>query len=150
MGRHFRIGWTETCDFAPSGFRVTATRHGFPVGKRRKGAFQRDDLIAVPGQFEFADDMRAKEADDIRVNRKGKAWKYLIAGSGSSEDMSIFQYQNRLAGFCQVGCADESIMTASDNNGIIAFSRDFRMKRRCDLIHTISAFCVRDYKTAFL
>src|SRR5210317_594425 len=114
----------ESRNFAPGGLRISATRKRFTIGKWCKRAFQRYHLISVPGEFKLANDVRAEQTDHIGVNRKCEARKYLVTASSASQNMALFQNENFFSGFCQIGRADQPVVSSADNNGIKSLRRD--------------------------
>ena len=64
--------------------------------------------------------MRTEQAHHIGTHCKGKAGENLFADGGAANDRSLLEYKDALAGFGEISRTRESIMSAADNNSVVA------------------------------
>ena len=93
------------------------------VWQRRERALERYHLEPVAGEIEVADDLRAKEADDVRTNGEVEPWVELLGDGSAAEDMPALEHEHLAAGPRQIRGAHESVVPTSDDDRVIALRR---------------------------
>ena len=89
------------------------------VVHRRDRARQRQDLQAVPRQFEVADDLRAQQADDVRELAEAIAREDFGGHRGAADDFAPFEHDDLLAGAREVGGRDQAVVAGADDDGVV-------------------------------
>src|SRR4029077_15767639 len=61
------------------------------------------DVGAVAGQLQLADDLRSEKRDDVRVDAEAKPGKQLLGDRGAAEDVALLEDERLHPGPSQVG-----------------------------------------------
>src|SRR5208337_4835619 len=92
---------------------VVAIRHG------REGAVQRENLEAVPGKIEIADDFRPQQRYHITADRELEAGNDLFCYRSAAQHMTALQHQHPLACARKIGGVNQSVVPTADYDGVI-------------------------------
>ena len=89
------------------------------VVHRRDRARQRQDLQAVPRQFEVADDLRPQQADDVGELAEAVAGEDLLGDRGAADDLAPLEHDDLLARARQVGAGDQAVVAGADDDRVV-------------------------------
>ena len=89
------------------------------VGHGREGAVERQDFKAVPGQIEFANDLRPQQRHHVGAHGKLEAGENLLGDGRAAQHVPPLQNQDFLPRSCQIGCVDQAIVAAANHDGVI-------------------------------
>ena len=93
------------------------------VVQRRDGARQRQDLEAVPRQFEVADDLGPQQADHVRELGEAVAREDLLGDRGAADDVAPLEHHDLLARAREVGAGDQAVVARADDDRVVACRR---------------------------
>src|SRR5690349_19748461 len=99
---------------------VAPLREIIAVRQRRERAFEGQNMQAVARQIEIANDLGSQQAHDIREHRKPEPRKDLFTDRCAADDFALFEYEHASAGSCEVSRAHETVVSAADDDGIVA------------------------------
>ncbi len=100
---------------------VGAHHQGAPVGKRReRRGVAGEDLVAVGGQPQVADDRRVEEAVDVRGGGDLVAGKRLLGDAGAADDVAPLEHEHTPAGSRQVAGRDQPVVPGADDDRVEA------------------------------
>ncbi len=71
------------------------------------------------GQLEVADDLRPKQAHDVREDREPEAREDLLGHGRATEHVAPFEDERPQPGPGEVGGADEAVVPATDHDGVV-------------------------------
>ena len=91
-----------------------------PSRSGRERAVERQDVEAVPGQLELADDLRPQQRHDVREDREPEAREDLLGDGRAAEDWPPLEDERPQPGPREVGGADEAVVAAADHDGVVA------------------------------
>ena len=95
---------------------MVAVRH------RGESAVEGKDLKSVAGKIEIANNLRAKQRDYIRTNRKLEAGENFLRASRAAEDVASLEHEDPLSSFCQISGVGEAVVAAANNDYVILCS----------------------------
>src|SRR5205814_2439857 len=90
---------------------------------RGHGAFERQDVQAVPWQVEVTDDFGTQQAYDIGKHRELEAGEDLFRHGGTADPGPALQHQYFFPGACQVGGRHEAVVASADHDCFVASPR---------------------------
>jgi hypothetical protein len=105
-------------DLAPREIRIAPRAEIVAIGKRRHGAFERQDMQSMSRQLEVADDLRAQQAHDVGKHREGETRKDLLAHRGATENRATLEHEHLASGAREVGGIDEAVVATADHDRI--------------------------------
>ena len=88
-----------------------------------------DDLEAVPGQIEIAEDAGIEQADGVGGQRVAEAGVEFGGGDGAADRRPALQHPHGQAGPCQIGGRDEAVMAAADDHHVERFGHSVTLGR---------------------
>ena len=72
------------------------------------------------GELQFADDFGAEQAHDIgEAHREPEAREQLLGDRGTAQDVALLEHERLHPGPCQVGRADQAVVTAADDDRVV-------------------------------
>ncbi len=89
------------------------------VVHRRDRARQRQDLQAVPRQFQVADDLRAQQADHVGEFGEAIAGEDLLGDRRAADDVAALEDHHLLAGARQIGAGDQAVVAGADDDRVV-------------------------------
>ena len=89
------------------------------VEHRRERPVQREDLEAVPGEVEVADDLGPQQRDDVGAHRELEAREDFLGHRRAAEHVTPFEDENFLSGAREVGGVDQAVVPASDDDDVV-------------------------------
>ena len=89
------------------------------VGHGREGAVERQDLEAVAGQIEFANDFRPQQRDDVGADGELEARENFFGAGSAAEHVTALEYQDFLAGPGEIGGVDQAVVAAANDDGVV-------------------------------
>jgi hypothetical protein len=89
------------------------------VEHRREGPVEREDLEAVPGQVELADDLGPQERDDVGADRELESREDLFGHRRAAEHVAPLEDEDLLSGAREVRGVDEAVVPASDDDDVV-------------------------------
>ena len=92
---------------------VVAVRHG------RERAVQRQDLEAVAGQVELADDLGPQQRDHVRADGELEAGEDLLGHRRSAQHVPALEHEHLAPGAGQVGGVHEAVVAAADDDRVV-------------------------------
>ena len=92
---------------------VVAVRH------RRERAVERQDLEAVPGQVELADDLGPQQRDDVGADRELEAREDLLGDRGAAEHVPPLEHEHLAPRAGEIGGVDEAVVAAADDDDVV-------------------------------
>ena len=90
------------------------------VLERRERAVEGQDVEAVLRQVELADDLGAEQADDVARDAEPEAREDLLGHRRAAEQVALLEDDGLQAGPGEVGGADEPVVTAADDDRVVA------------------------------
>ena len=79
-----------------------------------------DDAQAVLGEPQVADDLRMQQADRVTRGRIAEARMEFLGDGGAAEDAATLEHRHRESGRGEVAGADQAVVAAADDDGIVA------------------------------
>ena len=92
--------------------------------ERRERAVQGQDVEAVPGQLQVADDLGSQQAHDVGEDAEAEAREDLLGQRGAAEDLATLEDERAQATAGEVGRADEAVMAAADDDGVVTLGHE--------------------------
>ena len=89
------------------------------AGHGSEGAVERQNLEAVAGKFEVANDFGPQQRDYVRANGKLEPGKNFVGASRAAEDVAAFEHQHFLSRFRQIGGVDEAVVASSNHDHVV-------------------------------
>ena len=113
------VAFAELRDLSASQICVRAHRQRAPVGERReRRGVARQDLVAVRGQLQVADDRRMEQAVDVGGGRDLVAGEGLLGDAGAADDIPPLEHQHALPGARQVAGGHQSVVPGADHDRV--------------------------------
>ena len=83
-------------------------------------AGQREDLQAVPRQFEITDDLGPQQAHHVAELGEAVAGEDLLGHRCAAQHLAALQHHHFFARAGKVGCGHEAVVAAADHDRVIA------------------------------
>ncbi len=99
---------------------ATARLGSLARAQRREGAVQRQDVQAVLGQVEIADDLGSQQADHVAGDREAEARHDLLGDGGATQHVPALEHQGLHPGPRQVRGGDEPVVASTDDHRVVA------------------------------
>ena len=115
----FRVHGRVAVDLAPGARVVVHPPEVVPVRHRRERAVEGQDLEAVPGQVQLADDLGPQQRDDVGADRELEAREHLLGDGGAAEHVAALEHEHLLARAREVGRGDEPVVPAADDDRVV-------------------------------
>ena len=109
----------ETSDLAPRLVSVGPSAERIAVGKRQERALQRDHLEAVPGKPQLANDVRAKEANDVGADGELESGIKLFGNGRPTEHVTALEHENLAPGLGKISGANEAVVATADYDCVV-------------------------------
>ena len=87
--------------------------------QRRERAVERQDVKAVLGQPQLADDLGAEQADHVARDREAEAGDDLLGDRRTAEDVTPLEHDRAQARACQIGRRDQAVVAAADDDRVV-------------------------------
>ena len=113
------IAHREAGDLAPGAVVVAVAVEAVAVRQRSEGALERQDGEPVTREVQFADDIRAHQADHVREHAVLEARKDLLGDGGASQQRPRFEHAYVEARAGQVGRVHEAVVPAADHDHVV-------------------------------
>ena len=81
-----------------------------------------DDAQAVVGELQIGDDLRVQQRDRVGGDRVAEARMKFLGDGRAADDAAPLQHRHLQAGHRQIGGADEAVVPAADDDGVIHFT----------------------------
>ena len=109
----------ELGNLAAAQLRVGAHQQAATIGQRReRRRIARQNREAVLFELQLANDLRQKQADDVRGGRNFVAGPQLFGRRAAAEHMAAFEHADFVAGAGQIRGAHEAVVAAADDDRI--------------------------------
>src|SRR5262249_10311493 len=82
-------------------------------------AVERQNLEAVPGQIEVADDLRAQERDHVRAHREAEAGEHFLGDGRAAEHVPALEDEHLPPGPGPICGGRQSAVAATDDDGVL-------------------------------
>jgi hypothetical protein len=73
----------------------------------------------VPGEVQFADDLRAEQRHDVRADRDLVAGEDLLGHRGAAQDVAPLENEDAASCARQIGRVDEPVVPAADYDRVV-------------------------------
>jgi hypothetical protein len=113
------VALRELGDRPLGALRVGVAQQVAAVGEGGEGLLERQDLVAVPGQLEVADDPGAQQRDDVGAAGELEPLVDLLGGGRAADLVTALEHQDLAAGARQVGRADQAVVPGADDHGVV-------------------------------
>ena len=87
-----------------------------------KGGLEGEHLVTVTWQLQVADDRGTEETHHVGQHREGEPRKDLFAHRRPADDVAPLEHQHLVTGLCQVGGADQPVVSGPDNDGVVSLA----------------------------
>jgi hypothetical protein len=89
------------------------------VRERRERAVERQELHAVAGQVELADDLRPEQRHDVGTDRELVARKHLFGDRGTADEMAALEDDHLASRAREIRSARQSVVPAPDHDRVV-------------------------------
>jgi hypothetical protein len=99
---------------------VLRRRPAHALGDRRERAVERQDVEAVAGQLELADDLRPEQRHDVRQDRETETREDLLGDRRAPEHVPLLQHDRLQPRTREIGGTDQAVVAAADHDRVVA------------------------------
>ena len=118
----FRIETRMPRDFAAGLVVIVDTPQVVAARHRRERAVERQQLHAVAGQVEVADDLRPQQRHHVRRHRELEAGEHLFGDRRATEHVTTLEHEHLASCARQVGRTGQAVVAAADDDRVILHS----------------------------
>ena len=94
-----------------------------PMPERRERAVERQDVEAVRGQVELADDLGPQQRHDVREDREPEAREDLLGHRRAAEHVAPLEDDGLQPRAREIGGADQAVVAAADHDRVVALAK---------------------------
>jgi len=116
----FGVAHAELGDLRAGQVGVWAHQQRPPVGERReRRGVSGEDLVAVGGQLQVADDRRVEEAVDVGGGGDLEAGERLLGDAGAADDVAPLKDKHAQPGAREVARGHQPVVPGTDHDGVV-------------------------------
>ena len=124
---------------------ISAHQQRAPVGERReRRRLSGQDLVAIRGELQVADDLRVEEAVDVGGGRDLEAWEGLLGHTGAADDVPPLEDHHAQPGTREVARRHEPVVPGADHDGVVTVGCHAGISRSLPVVRRASrSSCAR-------
>ena len=116
----FGVAHAELADLLAGQVGVRAHQQRAPVGERcERGGVSGENLVAVGGQLQIADDRRVEEAVDVGGGGDLEAGERLLGDAGAADDVAPLEDEHAQPGAREVARGHQPVVPGTDHDGVV-------------------------------
>src|SRR5437588_1057708 len=86
---------------------------------RRECPVEGKNLKTMPGQIEFANDLRTEQGNDVRANREFEAGKNFFRHRRPAENLTALKHEHALARAREIRRVHKTVVATADDDAVV-------------------------------